>query len=151
MGSLSPPVSSHGSFDQSSFSGAHLMKLFPPGSGCSMTSSSTMTPASGSSPSPPNLFRSPGTPASLPHAVGQSYAAEFSSYGPMYSSYYAKQAQVMGANNTGSRSSPYHRNMYTAAHAGHTSPAATAASCYQNSFQGAAGALYPRYDYNTPR
>ena len=149
MGSLSPPVSSHGSFDQSSFSGAHLMKLFPPGSGCSMTSSSTMTPASGSSPSPPNLFRSPGTPASLPHAVGQSYAAEFSSYGPMYSSYYAKQAQVMAANSPISRTSPYQRNM--AAHAQYS--VHQPSTCYQN-YQ-APGAVYPRSNYeyptNTPR
>ena len=53
-----------------------------------------------------------------------SYPADFSNYGPMYSSYYQahKQAAAMagGGAGTSARSSPYPRNMY--------SPA----SCYQN-------------------
>ena len=134
-GSPISPQSSHGPFDQQSLSQAHLMKLFP-GSMSSMTP--TVSAGGGQSPSPPNIFRAPGV-------MGQSYAAEFSTYGPMYQNYYKQ------ANNSGSRLSPYHRNSYNHPH---SSPA----SCYQNSFQGAAGVpggLYPRtnYDYstNTPR
>ena len=87
------------------FSGSHLMKLFP--GGCpSMTG---MTgPASHHQPaSPANLFRaSNNTPGSLQAPGGPggpTYPAEFSNYGPMYSSYYAKQAQAMAANHPSSR------------------------------------------------
>ena len=77
----------------------------------------------------------------------QTYPADFSNYGPMYSSYYAKQAQqAMVAGQA--RGSPYQRSMYS------PSP------CYQGgsvpSYQGGAGgaggppALYPRGQYEYP-
>ena len=82
--------------------------------------------------------------------IFQTYPADFSNYGPMYSSYYAKQAQqAMVAGQA--RGSPYQRSMY--------SPT----PCYQGgavpTYQGGAGgpgppALYPRqYEYpmHTPR
>jgi hypothetical protein len=77
----------------------------------------------------------------------QAYPADFSNYGPMYSSYYAKQAQqAMAAGQA--RGSPYQRNMYS-----------PGAPCYQGPGPGyqapGAGAapgvagLYPRqYDYH---
>ena len=79
-----------------SFTQSHLMKLFP-GPGMSSTTQASST----------NIFRTTNTPGSLhPGPVPQNYPAEFSNYGPMYSSYsmYAKQAQAMAnANNPSSR------------------------------------------------
>ena len=82
----------------------------------------------------------------------QTYPADFSNYGPMYSSYYAKQAQQAMVASGQARGSPYQRSMY--------SPT----PCYQGGagvpYQGAAGGpggpptLYPRqYEYpmHTPR
>ena len=85
------------------FSGSHLMKLFP--GGPTMTG---MTPPGSHQPaSPANLFRAAtNTAGSLQNTGGPgapSYPAEFSNYGPMYSSYYAKQAQAMAANHPSSR------------------------------------------------
>ena len=80
----------------------------------------------------------------------QAYPADFSNYGPMYQSYYAKQAQQAMATQQ-ARSSPYQRNMYS-----------PNSACYQGApgpvYQtpGAPGppTVYPRqYDYpmHTPR
>ena len=122
---------SQAAFDASFHQNLSVMKLFPGGH-----SMSGMNPAGPSS----NLLR-PAGPLQTP-GVPQSYPADFSNYGPMYSSYYAKQAQAMavsGSNNPSARTSPYQRNMY--------SPSA----CYQN-FQGGTptGALYPRSNYDYP-
>ena len=82
--------------------------------------------------------------------IFQTYPADFSNYGPMYSSYYAKQAQQAMVASGQTRGSPYQRSMY--------SPT----PCYQGGsvpYQGGAGGpgppgLYPRqYEYpmHTPR
>jgi len=144
---VSTPVT-QSPFDQASqaFSQAHLMKLFPGGCPGSM---SPMTPVTHQTSTQANIFRGSGA-GSVPVGAGalqqSMYPADFSNYGPMYSSYYAKQAQVMAANNPSSRTSPYQRNM--SHYPGTQSP------CYQN-FQSGAGTIYPRsnYDYsaNTPR
>ena len=55
---------------------------------------------------PANLFRAANnSPGSLQTGGpgAPTYPAEFSNYGPMYSSYYAKQAQAMAANHPSSR------------------------------------------------
>ena len=104
MGPISPMSSSLQSPFEPQFSaGSHLMKLFP---GCpTMTG---MTPAVSHQPSSPaNLFRAtnttPGGLQTTGGPGGPTYPAEFSNYGPMYSSYYAKQAQAMVANHPSAR------------------------------------------------
>ena len=141
-------------FDGSPFSQqtAHLMKLFP-GSMSGMTPAvSHQSSSSSSSVSPtPNIFRAGAGAGSGGSSLQQSgvYPGDFSNYGPMYSSYYAKQAQVMDANSPISRTSPYQRNMAAHAHYSVHQPS----TCYQN-YQ-APGAVYPRSNYeyptNTPR
>ena len=95
-----PGTLSQTPFDPS-FTQSHLMKLFPGGCPTMAGMSSTTQPSS------TNIFRTTNTPGSLhPGPVPQNYPAEFSNYGPMYSSYsmYAKQAQAMAnANNPSSR------------------------------------------------
>ena len=130
------------------------MKLFPgmPQSPMSSVSMSAPTPGSSSPPLGPghNIFRGSG----LQHS---SYPGEFSNYGPMYTSYYAKTAQAMAAqaNCPTARTSPYQRGGGSLQGAMAHYPAHPGAppSCYQN-FAGA-GSTYPRanYDYaaNTPR
>ena len=127
------------------------MKLFP-GMPGSMPGSASMPAPASSSPPASNLFRGP----SLQHS---SYASEFSNYGPMYSSYYAKTAQAMAqANCPSSRTSPYQRGVSGAgggagAMAHYSAHPAAPPSCYQN-FPGASSAYTrPNYDYaaNTPR
>ena len=86
------------------FTQSHLMKLFP--GGCpSMTSMTSMAASAShqSASSPANIFRATNTPSGLHPGLPQSYPAEFSNYGPMYTSYYAKQAQAMAANHPSSR------------------------------------------------
>ena len=109
MGTISPMSSNLQSpFDPQFSAGSHLMKLFPGGlpGGPSMTG---MTPpVSHHQPaSQANLFRattnSPGSLQAAGAPGGPTYPAEFSNYGPMYSSYYAKQAQAMVANHPSSR------------------------------------------------
>ena len=119
---------SQAAFDASFHQNLSVMKLFPGGH-----------PMSGMNhgAAPGNLLRPSGA-LQTPGGVPQSYPADFSNYGPMYSSYYAKQAQAMASNNPSARTSPYQRNMY--------SPSA----CYQN-FQGGpptTGVLYPRTNYD---
>merc|ERR1719244_2242108 len=95
------------SFDASFHQNLSVMKLFPGGP-------HAMAGMTGSSP----LVRTPGFGSqSLPH---QTYPADFSNYGPMYSSYYAKQAmaaqQSAGGqvNHPARTGSPYQRNgMYS--------------------------------------
>ena len=127
------------------------MKLFPGMPQSPMSSVPMSAPGSSSPPGPGhNIFRGSG----LQHS---SYPSEFSNYGPMYSSYYAKTAQAMAqANCPSARTSPYQRaGAVTGAGAMTHYPAHPGAppSCYQN-FPGA-GSAYTRanYDYaaNTPR
>ena len=96
-------------FDQTPFSQtAHLMKLFP-GTMSGMTPAATHQSGT-SSVSPTHIFRSAGASGgSSAGPLQQSsvaYPGDFSNYGPMYTSYYAKQAQVMAANSPISRTSP---------------------------------------------
>ena len=151
---MSPGSQFDHSAAQAAFSPAHLMKLFPgmPQSPMSSVSMSAPTPGSSSPPLGPghNIFRGSG----LQHS---SYPGEFSNYGPMYTSYYAKTAQAMAAqaNCPTARTSPYQRGGGSLQGAMAHYPAHPGAppSCYQN-FAGA-GSTYPRanYDYaaNTPR
>ena len=111
--SLPTPLS-QAAFDASLQQNLSVMKLFP-----------------GSAPSTPLLRPQGHTPLSA-----QTYPADFSNYGPMYNSYYSKQAMVGMAN---SRSSPYQRNMYSPTNPG---------QCYNN-FQGGASLYHrPNYDYS---
>lgn len=131
-------------FDASFQQNLSVMKLFP---GHPATAGHPPPPSTSASPSG-TLLRPPASGLQSP-SLPQTYPADFSNYGPMYSSYYAKQAQqAMVAGQA--RGSPYQRSMY--------SPT----PCYQGGavpYQGAAGgpgppALYPRqYEYpmHTPR
>ena len=82
--------------------------------------------------------------------VPQAYPADFSNYGPMYSSYYAKQAQAMAGQ---ARASPYQRAMYSPTSSCYQAPGPPGAPGGPAAYQGATGgpgppALYPRqYEY----
>ena len=106
VGTISSPMSTNlQSPFEPQFSGSHLMKLFP--GGCPSMTGMT-PPVSHQASSPANLFRAtnnstPGSLQTTGGAGGPTYPAEFSNYGPMYSSYYAKQAQAMVANHPSAR------------------------------------------------
>ena len=93
---MSTPVT-QSPFDQASqaFSQAHLMKLFPGGCPGPM---SPMTPVTHQTSTQANIFRGSGA-GSVPVGAGalqqSMYPADFSNYGPMYSSYYAKQVELI--------------------------------------------------------
>ena len=108
MGPISPmsTASLQGSPFDPQFSGSHLMKLFP--GGCPPSMAGMTPPVSQQAGSPANLFRATNSSAGSLQGSGiagggPTYPAEFSNYGPMYTSYYAKQAQAMVANHPSAR------------------------------------------------